>query len=256
MTTIDAAQEPFVASTRLRAAGWALHAYTASGTVLALLAVTAAMDGKSERALWILLAALVIDGTDGMLARRLRVAETIPSFDGARLDDIVDYITYAFAPMVLLWTGDYLPGGTWGAVLAAIPLLASSFQFCRTDAKTNDHFFLGFPSYWNVVAFYVVVLELSPAVTTAILLACTALVFIPIKYVYPSRTNAFRALNLSLAAMWLVLYAVILADVPDPNPLVVGLSLLYIAYYLVVSVYLTTISPGARARRAAANVGD
>jgi phosphatidylcholine synthase len=158
--------------------------------------------------------------------------------------------------MVLLWTGDYLPGGTWGAVLAAIPLLASSFQFCRTDAKTNDHFFLGFPSYWNVVAFYVVVLELSPAVTTAILLACTALVFIPIKYVYPSRTNAFRALNLSLAAMWLVLYAVILADVPDPNPLVVGLSLLYIAYYLVVSVYLTTISPGARARRAAANAGD
>jgi len=93
-------------------------------------------------------------------------------------------------------------------------------------------------------------------VTTAILLACTALVFIPIKYVYPSRTNAFRALNLSLAAMWLVLYAVILADVPDPNPLVVGLSLLYIAYYLVVSVYLTTISPGARARRAAANAGD
>ena len=256
MTTIDAAQEPFVASTRLRVAGWALHVYTASGTVLALLAVTAAMDGNEVRALWILLAALVIDGTDGMLARRLRVAETIPSFDGARLDDIVDYITYAFAPMVLLWTGDYLPGGTWGAVLAAIPLLASSFQFCRTDAKTTDHFFLGFPSYWNVVAFYVVVLELSPAVTTAILLACAALVFVPIKYVYPSRTKVFRALNLSLAALWLVLYAVILSGVPSPNPLVVALSLLYIGYYLVVSVYLTTISPGARARRAAANVGD
>jgi hypothetical protein len=115
LTTIDAAQEPFVASKRLRVAGWALHAYTASGTVLALAAVTAAMDGNAVRALWILLAALVIDGTDGMLARRLRVKETIPGFDGARLDDIVDYITYAFAPMVLLWTGNYLPGGTWGA---------------------------------------------------------------------------------------------------------------------------------------------
>ena len=147
MTSVDAAREPFVASKRLRIAGWALHAYTASGTVLALLVVTAAMDGNAVRALWILLIALVIDGTDGMLARHLRVKEAIPSFDGARLDDIVDYITYAFAPMVLLWTGDYLPGGTWGAVLAAIALLASSYQFCRTDAKTDDHFFLGFPSY-------------------------------------------------------------------------------------------------------------
>ena len=255
MTTIDAAQEPFVASKRLRVAGWALHAYTASGTVLALAAVTAAMDGNAVRALWILLAALVIDGTDGMLARRLRVKETIPGFDGARLDDIVDYITYAFAPMVLLWTGNYLPGGTWGAALAAIPLLASSYQFCRTDAKTDDHFFLGFPSYWNVVAFYVVVLDVRPGVTAAILLACAVLVFVPIKYVYPSRTKVFRALNLSLAALWLVLYAVILADVPDPNALVVALSLGYVAYYLVASVYLTMLSPRTRALRAAARAG-
>jgi phosphatidylcholine synthase len=255
LTTIDAAQEPFVASKRLRVAGWALHAYTASGTVLALAAVTAAMDGNAVRALWILLAALVIDGTDGMLARRLRVKETIPGFDGARLDDIVDYITYAFAPMVLLWTGNYLPGGTWGAALAAIPLLASSYQFCRTDAKTDDHFFLGFPSYWNVVAFYVVVLDVRPGVTAAILLACAVLVFVPIKYVYPSRTKVFRALNLSLAALWLVLYAVILADVPDPNALVVALSLGYVAYYLVASVYLTMLSPRTRALRAAARAG-
>ncbi len=252
MTTIDAAQEPFVASTRLRAAGWALHVYTASGTVLALLAVTAAMDGNAVRALWILLAALVIDGTDGMLARRLRVKETIPWFDGARLDDIVDYITYAFAPMVLLWTGGYLPAGQWGAVLAAIPLLASSYQFCRTDAKTDDHFFLGFPSYWNVVAFYVVVLELPAVVTAVIVVGCAILVFVPVKYVYPSRTNAFRALNLALAALWLALYAVILLDYPDPDPVAVGLSLAYVGYYVVVSVYLTLTDRRVRDARAAA----
>jgi phosphatidylcholine synthase len=239
VTTIDAAEEPFVASKRLRAAGWALHLYTASGSVLALLAVTAAIDGNAVRALWILFAALVIDGTDGMLARGLRVKDTIPYFDGARLDDIVDYLTYAFAPMVLLWTGGYLPGGTWGAVVAAIPLLASSYQFCRTDAKTDDHFFLGFPSYWNVVAFYVVVLDLSAAVTTSILVVCAVLVFVPVKYLYPSRTRVFRVLNLTLASLWLVLYAVILADVPGPQPLVVGLSLLYIAYYVLASVYTT-----------------
>jgi phosphatidylcholine synthase len=250
LKTMDAAPAPFLASKRLRAAGWALHAYTASGTVLALLAVTAAVDGNTVRALWILLAALVIDGTDGALARRLRVKETIPGFDGARLDDIVDYITYAFAPVLLLWTGDYLPAGPWGGVLAAIPLLASSFQFCRTDAKTEDHYFLGFPSYWNVVAFYAVVLDLAPAVTAAVLVVCAILVFVPIKYIYPSRTKVLRALNLTLAAFWLVLYTVILSDLPHPSMLAVGLSLAYIAYYLLASIYLTVRSGGSPPARA------
>ncbi|CAA9355867.1 MAG: Phosphatidylcholine synthase [uncultured Nocardioidaceae bacterium] len=247
MTSTDVAEELFVGSGRLKAAGWVLHLYTASGTVLALLAVTAAFDHESVNALWILLAALVIDGTDGMLARRLRVQETIPGFDGARLDDIVDYITYAFAPMVLLWTGDYLPSGPLGALLAAIPLLASSFQFCRADAKTEDHTFLGFPSYWNVVAFYVVVLELSPTVTAVILLVCAGLVFVPVKYLYPSRTNSFRRLNLALASLWLVLYAVVLAGAPEPHPVAVGLSLAYVAYYFVMSVVVTLRSPRVKA---------
>jgi phosphatidylcholine synthase len=239
LTTTDAAAAPEVGAKRLRAAGWALHAYTASGTVLALLAVIAAVDGQTVRALWILLAALIIDGTDGTLARRLRVKETIPGFDGGRLDDIVDYITYAFAPMVLLWAGGFLPDGPMGAVFAAIPLMASSFQFCRTDAKTDDHFFLGFPSYWNVVAFYAVVLDLAPALTATILVVCAILVFVPIKYIYPSRTTTLRALNLTLAALWLVLYAVILVDMPQPSLVLVGLSLAYIAYYFLASVYLT-----------------
>jgi phosphatidylcholine synthase len=243
VTTTDVTLEPILGSRRLRAAGWLLHLYTASGSVLALLVVTAAVDHRSVRALWILLAALVVDGTDGILARRLRVKETIPGFDGARLDDIVDYITYAFAPMVLLWTGNYLPAGTLGTILAAIPLLASSFQFCRADAKTEDHCFLGFPSYWNVVAFYVVVLGLSPVVTGVVLVLCAALVFVPIKYLYPSRTNVFRTLNLTLAALWLVLYAVILAGVPHPNRLAVALSLAYVGYYFVVSVYATVRRP-------------
>ena len=223
----------------LRAAGWALHLYTASGSVLALLAVLAAIEGQVLRALWILLAALVIDGTDGMLARRLRVSETIPGFDGARLDDIVDYLTYVFAPVVLLLTTDRLPGGAWGAVVAALPLLASCIQFCRRDAKTEDHYFLGFPSYWNVVAFYAVVLDLSPAAVSVVLVACSVLVFVPVKYIYPSRTRTFRLLNLGLAGVWLVLYAVILAGMPDPSRLALALSLAYLAYYFLASVALT-----------------
>ena len=213
---------------------------TAAATlVLALLAAVAAVDGDAVRALWILLAALVIDGTDGMLARRLRAKETIPEFDGARLDDIVDYSTYVFVPVVLLWTGGYLPAGAGGAVLAAVPLLASSYQFCRTDAKTEDHFFLGFPSYWNVLAFYVIVLGVSPGATAVLLLTCSVLVFVPIKYVYPSRTATARGRNLVLAGWWLVLYAVMLLQFPDPSLVVTTLSLLYVVYYVAVSVVLT-----------------
>jgi phosphatidylcholine synthase len=129
-------------------------------------------------------------------------------------------------------------------------LLASSFQFCRTDAKTEDHYFLGFPSYWNVVAFYAVVLDLAPAVTAAVLVVCAILVFVPIKYIYPSRTKVLRALNLTLAAFWLVLYTVILSDLPHPSMLAVGLSLAYIAYYLLASIYLTVRSGGSPPARA------
>jgi phosphatidylcholine synthase len=230
---------PKVCSKRFRLAGAGVHVYTASGTVLAFLVVVAALDGDAARALWLGLAALIIDGSDGMLARRLRVKETIPQFDGARLDDIVDYMTYVFAPVVLLWTGGFLPKGVWGQILAALPLLASSYQFCRVDAKTEDHYFRGFPSYWNVIAFYAVVMELSPTTLAIILLVCSALVFVPVKYIYPSRTLVLRRTNLLLAAGWLISYAVLLVQFPHPSPAVLALSLAYVGYYVVASVHLT-----------------
>jgi phosphatidylcholine synthase len=222
---------------RLRAV--AVHLYTASGAVLALLILGAAFQGDAVRALWLMLASLIIDSTDGLLARRLRVSEALPFFDGALLDNIVDYITYVFAPMVLLWSGGYLPAGTAGVVFAALPLLASSYQFCRVDAKTDDHFFLGFPSYFNVVAFYAIVFEPSPNFLAAVLVVCSLLVFIPIRYVYPTRTIAFRGISLALTALWLVSYAVILLEMPKPDPLILAFSILYLFYYFGLSLYLS-----------------
>ena len=222
-----------------RLAALAVHAFTASGSVLGLLIVLAAFDGQVVTALWLGLAAMVIDGTDGMLARALRVKQVIPWFDGARLDDIVDYLTYVFAPIVLLWTIGALPGGALGWLLAALPLLASCYQFCRVDAKTDDHTFLGFPSYWNVVAFYAVVLDLSRPVIAVILAVCSVLIFVPVRYLYPSRTLAFRTASLVLTAVWLGTYAVLLLQYPDPHPVVVVASLAYVVYYVAVSGYLT-----------------
>ena len=222
---------------RLRAV--AVHLYTASGAVIALLIMVAAFEGDVVKALWLGLAALLIDSTDGLLARRFRVSELLPSFDGARLDDIVDYMTYVLAPVLLLWSSGYLPEGTSGVVIAALPLLASSYQFCQVDAKTEDHFFRGFPSYWNIVAFYAIVFGLDSGAVSAILLVCSVLVFIPLRYVYPSRTAAFQKTTVALTALWILGYAAILFQMPDPEPFLLNFTLLYLAYYVGLSLYLS-----------------
>lgn len=216
-----------------------VHAYTALGVVLALLMVHMSYAGEVEIVLWLFLAAMVIDGSDGFLARRFRVKEVVPGFDGALLDNIVDYITYAFAPMVLLWSAGYLPDGWLGGALASVPLLASCYQFCRSDAKTDDHFFVGFPSYWNIAAFYLIVLGANTAETTTTLLVLTVLVFIPVKYVYPSRTETAWWLTMTLTTVWLGLYALILVQYPAPSLWLIVLSGGYVLYYATLSLRLT-----------------
>ena len=222
----------------LQARAFTVHLYTASGAVLAFLIVVAAFQGEVVAALWLGLAALIIDSTDGTLARRFHVSEIVPWFDGRRLDDIVDYLTYVFAPILLLWSNHNLPTGAGGMILAALPLLASSYQFCRVDAKTEDYFFLGFPSYWNIVAFYIILFHLPPIAVMAILLTCSLLVFIPVRYLYPSRTLEFRRLTLALTGLWLLSYALVLLQMPHPQPFLLYFSLLYMFYYVLLSLYL------------------
>lgn len=198
-----------------------------------------AYQGEVQLVLWLFLVAMIVDGTDGFLARHFRVKEVMPEIDGALLDNIIDYITYVFAPMILLWANGYLPAGIAGGICAAAPVLASCYQFTRSDAKTDDHFFLGFPSYWNIAAFYVIVMELSTTTTAIIIAVLTILVFVPIKYVYPSRTATLWTVNMTLAVLWLVLWGIITWQLPAPSQLLVGLSWLYVIYYAAISLWLT-----------------
>ena len=115
------------------------------------------------------------------------MSERIPWFDGGKLDDIVDYLTYVFVPALFVWRAVLVPD-EWTIWIAAAMLLASGYGFSRKDAKTPDHFFTGFPSYWNVVTFYLLVAGWSSFVNAAILVTFIVLVFVPIRYVYPSRT--------------------------------------------------------------------
>jgi phosphatidylcholine synthase len=222
-----------------RIAAMGVHLFTASGLLLALAMVHFAYLGDVRTVLWLFLAAMFIDGVDGFLARRARVKAVLPTVDGALLDNIVDFITYAFAPMVLLWVTGYLPGGLAGGAVAGVVLIASAYQFCRTDAKTADHFFRGFPSYWNVVAFYVVVLGLDQVATMVLLLLLAVASFVPIDYLYPSRTRQLWRTTMALTALWFVGYAAVVATMPHTPEWLIVATLGYVVYYTVASIVLT-----------------
>jgi phosphatidylcholine synthase len=218
-------------------AAWLVHLYTASGVVLALLATRAVIDYNYRAAFFWLWLQVVIDATDGLLARRARVAERIPWFDGGKLDDIVDYLTYVFVPALCVWRAVLVPDA-WTMPVAMAMLLASGYGFSRTDAKTADHFFTGFPSYWNVVVFYLIVAGWPSWVNGVVLLAFVALVFVPIRYVYPSRTPVLRLFTNTIGAIWSALMLLMLWQYPDESRLVMWVSLAFPAYYVALSLWL------------------
>ena len=182
--------------------------------------------------------AVVIDASDGTLARLARVKELIPWFDGARLEDIIDYLNYVLIPCFFLVRADLLPQDDelW---LAALPLLASAYGFCQKEAKTPDHFFLGFPSYWNIIAFYLFVMQTPRWINAFLILGFSALVFVPIKYLYPSRSPAFRGLTVTLGSVWGAMVLGIIYQLPQLHALLVYGSLIFPAYYLLLSFWLS-----------------
>src|SRR5579875_266409 len=218
-----------------RALGWAVHGYTASGAMLGLLAIEFSATGRFRAAFVAMALATVIDSSDGPLARGLRLQQLIPQFDGALLDNLVDYLTYVIAPVFLMLRAQLMPVGWAGWLLATAVVISSAFGFSRVNAKTADNYFLGFPSYWNLVAFYLYCFAFSRTINAVIMLVLVALVWVPSKYIYPNRTLRLRRLTLILAALWAVLVAIILFELPHPKPLLVWCSFGFIGYYLVIS---------------------
>lgn len=235
----SAATPPVTARIPSRSSGqlalaWCVHALTASGAVLGTLSLVAIFRGELERAGILMLVALFIDSVDGSLARRLRVSERIPSIDGRRLDDIVDYLNYVIVPVVfMVWIGALHPA------LSVAPVLASAYGFAQSDAKTDDDFFLGWPSYWNVVALYVWRLDMDPGTAQAWVLLFSAAVFVPLKYIYPSKLRVLRlASGLGAGAWMLAMVFVVLWPERARALHVTEISLLYVAWYVGLSAWL------------------
>jgi len=181
--------------------------------------------------------AVLIDASDGTLARLVRVKEQIPWFDGDRLEDIVDYLNYVLVPSLFLIRAELLPpeDAFW---LAAVPLVASAYGFCQKEAKTPDHFFLGFPSYWNIVVIYLYVMRTPRWINAFLILILSALVFVPLKYLYPSRSPILRGLTNTLGAIWGILVFLMIYQLPEPSFYMVLASLLFPAYYFILSLWI------------------
>ncbi len=238
-------------SPRWRGLAWIAHLYTALGLLLAAGMAVCIVEGDAEAFRWaflMMLVACLIDSTDGSLARRLHVKELLPQFDGSKLDDIIDFLTFTSLPLALMWRAELVPAAMeWVLVVA---LVASAYGFCQVPAKTADGYFVGFPSYWNIVAFYLYVLGFPGWIAAAIVLLLALLTFVPSYYMYPSRGSVLSRTTNFLGGVWVVLLVWILWELPGDNApptdeaarknfLLAIASLFYPAYYIAVSWGIT-----------------
>jgi phosphatidylcholine synthase len=214
------------------AAAFAVHIFTACGAGCALLALTAAVNGKWAAMFVWLGISLCIDGVDGTFARRLQVAKLLPRWSGDILDLVVDILNYVFVPAYALATSGLLPKP------AAIPLgllivVTGALYFADRLMKTSDYYFRGFPALWNVAAFYLFMLKPEPWVGAAAIIALAVLTFVPFHVVHPVRITHLRGVTTVALAAWAALAIAAVAQDLNP-PLWVGAALCALAVYFVV----------------------
>jgi phosphatidylcholine synthase len=225
---------------RLRAV--LVHLYTASGVLFALLAAMELCAGAPDprRVFLALTLAVLVDATDGTLARRWTVKRVLPEIDGRTIDDIVDYLVYVFLPLLLVWRMGWVPRP--GALWIAPPLVASLLGFANTGAKDErGGFFLGFPSYWNIVAFYAGIFDryFGPWVNGALLIVLAVLTVSPVRFLYPNLApRPWRGPVVIGALVWLAVLLWMLPGYPRAAAGLVAVSLVYPAFYGALSLAL------------------
>lgn len=222
-------------SPRLRlGAAWAVHVFTASGVVIGLLALLAVVAGDAKAALLWLGLALFIDGVDGPAARLFGVREVIPKVDGATLDNVVDYFTYVVVPAVFMVQFELMPAPF--AVLGAAYVVATSlYTFANVDLKTKDNYFVGFPAVWNIVVFYMFILDTPPVLNLVATIVLGILTFTPLKFVHPLRVRELRLPTLIATVVWAVSSLWLVVQIPQTPSWA-------LAAWVASSIYLGAIS--------------
>jgi phosphatidylcholine synthase len=213
-----------------------VHLLTATGAVLALLALRAAhADDWQMMFVWLGIA-LFVDAIDGPLARLVGVTTVLPRFSGERLDLIVDYLTYVAVPAFALTEASLLPEAARLPAAIAI-LLSSLFHVSDLNSKTEEGYFVGFPAIWNIVLLYLFALQPAPHVSLAFVVIFVAFTFVPLLAVHPFRVARLRPLTFLVTLLWTGAAVVAVAN-PFPSPLwVQALLLLTAAYFTGVGLY-------------------
>ena len=216
-----------------------VHLFTATGAVWGFLTLLAIWNENYRLAIIYVIVAMFVDGVDGILARWFDVKSYANGIDGALMDNIIDYLNYVVvAALLLIKAPNLMPDGF--AMPAALSiLLTSAYQFSQTDAKTDDqsYFFKGFPSVWNFLVIYMMLLGLNPWINLALLVICNILIFVPVKYLYPTRNTRFRKLTLGLTYLYGILGVWGLLQYPDVPEWVTQVSFVYVAFYAVMSFF-------------------
>ncbi len=200
---------------RARIRAWGVHAFTLTGMAWALLAMVALLDGHVAW-MWLWLGvAMMIDGVDGFLARRAHVKSVLPWFDGGLVDIVVDYLTWTFIPALFMLL--HLPMGPRPVAIVLTVLVLTSSMFCYANAnwKSTDHYFVGFPAAWNVVAVAMYVLGTPGWLNVCVVLVLAVLTLVPTHYTHPFRVRRLMALNIAAILVWVAATGWLVAVHPE-----------------------------------------
>src|SRR3984893_16169353 len=216
--------------------GFGVHIFTATGAAFGLLALLAASKADWPLMFVLLGVALVVDGVDGALARRLEVAERLPRWSGEILDLVVDFVTYVLVPAYALVVGGLLPQGVAVPLGIAI-VMTGALYFADRRMKTTDNYFRGFPGVWNVPAFYLFLLRPDPWIAAATIALLAVLTFVSVPFLHPFRVVRLRILNISFLAAWSVLAFVAVIRDMMPSPWITGGLCVIAVYFLGAGVW-------------------
>ncbi len=225
---------------------WAVHLLTASGAAFALVAAIAAADHSWQMVFLFLGLAMIVDGVDGPIARKLSAKERLPWFDGATLDLVVDFTTYVLVPaLVLALSGLLAPPFAVGA--AIVVAVVGALYFADKRMKTAEQAFRGFPAVWNAVIFQLMVYKFPETVTLVIIAVFAVLTFLPVEFVHPMRVTRLRPVTFVMAVAWgLTAFAALLENL-NPDPVVLILFSIVNLYFAVIGVFLQVTRPKATA---------
>lgn len=219
---------------------WGAHGFTATGVVTAFLATLALFDNQPKACLLWLGLALIVDGVDGSLARKVKVQTVLPQFDGSVLDLVIDYLTYVFIPALFIYRYIDLPAYT-PLLLTSVILVSSLYCFCNVNMKSQDNYFQGFPAAWNVVALCLYLIAPPPWITLLGIIVLALLTVTRMKFLHPFRVRRLMPLNITVTAIWLLCSLALVLGHPALNVWVMGLWLLMSGYFLGICIWRTAV---------------